>query len=146
MRIVLKGGTKDLVLCDGEDRGLDKSRGPSGFAIGRQSVIEPAPGIRAKGVLPLSRGNVAYTISFEVFRECASQAAAIAWALTHCAALDTIDADVATNQPTKKMSLSVTGPGYDKTITPVVLGPVSVPKFMGVSVAITYQFISGAMP
>jgi hypothetical protein len=146
MRIVLRGGTRDLVLCDGDESGIDKSRGPNGFSVTRQSASELAPGIRSKGVLPLSRANASYTIAFEVTRECASHGAAIAWALTHSAALDALDAAVAVDQPTKKMSLTLQGSGYDKTITPVVMGPISVPRFIGVSVIINYQFVAGAMP
>lgn len=146
MRIVLKGGNGEAVLCDGPENAVDRSRGPVGYGIGQTSMIDLAPGVGAASVLVLERGNLAHSIRFGISRECASFPAAILWANAHVKAIAAMKAAVAINQPTLVLSIVMTAGAYAQTFTPVSLNVVEAPQFIGATVLVNYQFTFGAWP
>ena len=147
MRIVLKAtGFSDLVLCDGPENASDRSRGPIGYGIEQGSATELAPGARSAAPMPLERGNVWHTLRFAISRQCASHSAAILWVNGHLAAIAAMKAAVALDQPTKSLGLNISVGTYQKTPTPVTVGPISAPLFTGCTVTVSYQFTFGAWP
>lgn len=144
MRIVLKAVSLEEALCDGPERGQDRSRGPAGYAIRQIAAGEDAPGARAAAVLPIERANVGHILRFGISRECASHVAAITWANVHAAKLSAMRVEAA--RSTVAMSLVLEEGGYRRTITPVRLSDFDIPQFIGGTVAATYTLTFGAWP
>ena len=80
MRILIKNGAAETVLCDGSPRGLNKNVGPlGGLSIDDQVNVQIREFIRAAYAKPTNRKNKKTQVSFSVSRECASLTEAHSW-------------------------------------------------------------------
>lgn len=70
-------------LCDGADRAVDKSAGPSGLSLSGAIGAQVQENLRADDVVIYNRKNRRSDLSFGVKRQCASIGAAETWAMLH---------------------------------------------------------------
>lgn len=79
MVITLGGST----LCDGADRSVNKSAGPSDWHLIGDKAAQTAEHLRADDAEAYDRGNRTSEMTFKVKRQCSSESAAEAWATLH---------------------------------------------------------------
>ena len=70
-------------LCDGADRSVNKSAGPSNLSLSGTIKTQAAEYLRAADAVIISRGNRTSELTFSVKRQCSSESAAEAWAMLH---------------------------------------------------------------
>lgn len=84
MRIILKSGATESILCDGALTGvLDKHIGPSGLRVSGPIQPQIATAMRATNATPYNRANKLTRIAFQVMRQCQSASAAERYCFTH---------------------------------------------------------------
>ena len=83
MRIAIKSGGTETVLCDGPDRSVGKSAGPSGLAITSTGGRRIAERLHAEYVDVQNTYNIRTTVSFAVRRLMSNYESALAWAVSH---------------------------------------------------------------
>ena len=137
MRILMKSGTTEQVLCHGHVDGVDRHVGPSNLRTAGPIEVQVAEFLRGANVAAYNRGNLKSSLSFSVHRECASAQAAEKFCLTHprdCLRSDTcvILAENATGG-TEKLTMS------SAAVTDVQC------EQIGVGVIVSYQIIGGAI-
>jgi hypothetical protein len=138
MRIVLKSGTTEHVLCDGHVDGTNKSIGPlAGMQTSAPISVDEARPVRATTATPYSRGNRLFTLAFSVVRECDSAKAAEAYCLTH-------PRDVLRAGTLYVFAEGSSGDRQPYTLANAVLREV-VCTHTGVSVTIAYTVVGGQL-
>lgn len=84
MRIILKSGSSESILCDGAMAGsVDKHVGPTALRVSGPIQSQVAPAMRAVNATPISRSNKVTRIAFGVLRQCQSAVAAERYCFTH---------------------------------------------------------------
>lgn len=117
-------------LCDGADRGVDKSCGPApGGIIAGNPIEQGIRPLRARWAQMLNREGETTTLQFSVTRLCSTPAAAWQWAVLHHATV------------TRSGTVILTDTGLGVRILNCVLVPKCVPD--GASVHVSYAITGG---
>jgi hypothetical protein len=83
MRILMKSGSTEQVLCHGHVTGVDTHVGPTELRVSGPVASQPERFFRAAAGKVYNRANRITTVSFSVTRECASAQAAEKFCFTH---------------------------------------------------------------
>ena len=119
-------------ICDGADRSVDKSSGPTNVTINGAIKMQPAEYLRALHSEMISRDNRNGAISFTINRLLASEEAATAWAFLHAATV------------TRAGTLTITlGATATQMLNSVIQNISCTP--IGRSVKVTYNIIGGQL-
>lgn len=138
MRIILKSGTTEHVLCHGPVPGVGKHMGPlSGMRINGAVRSQDAEILRAVNAVPYNRGNKTVRVSFSVLREFAISPDAEKFCWTY-------QRDVLRSGSLKLMSETAVRRGLILTLANTVLDDVQT-EFIGLSVMINYTLHGGAL-
>jgi len=124
--IITLGG---YTLCDGPDRSVNKSAGPSDFTLVGNLDAQTSKPLRAVNATCFNRGNRVTEVSFTVRRLHASVSAALLWAVQHPVTV------------TRSGTLVLTGGGQLLT---AVLDRISI-RHVGVTVFADYHITGGKL-
>jgi hypothetical protein len=137
MRIIIKSGTTEQIICDGHVAGADKSVGPSNLRVEGPVLPQVRERLRATEVAISNRYNRRTVVRFSVTRECQSAKAAEKYAFTHqrdCQRADTLIC----------LAEGADGSTEKLTLASAHIGNV-VCEQIGVSVIVTYDIQGGAL-
>jgi hypothetical protein len=137
MRILMKSGTTEQILCHGHVEGIDKHVGPSNLRTSGPISVQQGEFLRATYGKAYNRNNLKTMLSFSITRECASAQAAEAFCLTHLR-------DVLRSNTCVVQAEGSKGGKTTITISDAVLQE-PVCEQIGVSVVITYTILGGAI-
>lgn len=83
MKVIFTAGGSDYTLADGPDRGVNLHVGPAGFDHSSDGTVEMQSFLRRSTQTPVSRQNMATTVTFTVECERADLGSALAYSLDY---------------------------------------------------------------
>lgn len=137
MKIILKSGSTEQILCDGHTNAQNKHVGPSGLRISGNVTPEEQRFLRATTGKPQNRGNLIIRISFGVVRECASFLAAEKFCATY-------QRDVLRGGSLYLLAENATG-GFEKLVLADAVLVEVLTLHTGVTVDLNYTLIGGTL-
>jgi hypothetical protein len=137
MRIVIKSGTAEQVLCDGHVDGVDRNVGPSNLRTSGPISVQVAEYLRGTAAKPINRQNRKSQLSFSVTRECASAQAAEKLCIDYPATC--LRSGTLTIKPEGSA-----GAIADRKIADAAVANISCEQ-IGSSVVITFDIVGGAI-
>lgn len=137
MRILVKSGSTEQVLCHGHVTGVDKHVGPTGLRVSGPVAAQVAQFLRATQVTVWNRANREVRVAFGITRECASAIAAEKFCFSH--PRDCLRSTTVIIQAEGQAG------AFDKlTLANAVVTQVACEQF-GVAVVVNYEIVGGSI-
>jgi hypothetical protein len=130
--ITITDGSGTTTLCDGAERGVNKSTGPRELRVAGPVEAQQAKFFRGAAGKVWNRGNRLVSVSWSVTRELASVGAAEEFCVEHVATVK------------REHTIAFVAATGTKTLTDAVLVGVAC-AHIGLAVKIDYQAIGGAL-